>query len=120
MTVEPMTKAMQIIDQLKDKRLVYARAVLSLAEAERRLALVIANIEMDAIRRVGGEKALGSNQAARDRELLFVVESAKDYTYALDERSMAYLAKAEASAKVKALEEELKVILAFGGKENDA
>jgi tryptophan 2,3-dioxygenase len=111
----PQQRALEIIVNLRSARLDYAHAVLAQAEAENKLALVKAQAEDRVIAMAGAEKALGANQAARERTLTLATASDEDLQDAKIDYQLAYLHRQYMAAMVKALEEELRVLLAFAG-----
>lgn len=111
-------RALEIIDLLRQARLDYGELTLNLAEAERGLTVAKAQAESDAIIAAGDEKALGANQAARDRALVLALQDDPGYAAALQYHREAMETRLTVQAEIKAYEDELKVILAFAREAN--
>lgn len=112
----PQERGLEIIGHLRQARMALAQAALALAEADGKVTLTQAQAEARVIDSVGGdEKALGSNQAARERALSLATAEDEDLQAARTDFKLAYFHKHDQAALVKALEEELKVLLAFAG-----
>ena len=109
----PQERALEITKLIRSARLGYAEAGLILATTEHDLTFARAVAEATVIDQAGGPKALGGNQADRDRELTLGLEVNEDYQKALKARNAAELGKAMAQANLEALQNELKVLLAF-------
>lgn len=108
-------RALEIVETLIEARCTYAQATLALADHEYTLVVDKADAEARTITDRGGEKELGPNAEARTRTLIQALDGDTLYQDSRANHRSAMLAKLEAQADVKALEEELKVILAFAG-----
>lgn len=110
----PKERALEIVSELRQARVVLSQVALALGLADGKLTLTQAQAESRVIESLGGdEKALGSNQAARERSLALAVADDQYLREAQDDYKLAYFHKADMAAQVKSLEEELKVLLAF-------
>ena len=103
-------KAMQAIEKAHRTRLRFASASMVLADAERFLKLQEALAQQRAIEAAGGEKALGTNQAARDRALRIALAEDEGYRQAQELYRSAYLEARKAEADMLAEVERLKVL----------
>lgn len=112
-TPNPKERALEIVSELRQARVVLSQATLALGLADGKLTLVKAQAESRVIESLGDEKALGSNQTARERSLALAIADDLDLQEAQADYKLAYFHKADTAAQVKALEEELKVLLAF-------
>ncbi len=85
-----------------DARLQLARLTVQEAAAKRSLDLARARAEVRAIEKAGGEKALGPNQAARDRAFVLALAEDEEYRGFLDAYIQAQLARHAAEAQLEA------------------
>ena len=109
----PRDRALKIVTLLKEARLDLAGATREMAQAARDMEVMKAIAETKLIHNGGGEKALGSNQAARERVLIAGIQTDPPYLAALECYEEVADTREALKIEVKGYEEQLKVLLAF-------
>ena len=101
----------QIAVDVLRARIALGRAIIDEEEKRRLLVVAKARAEAKVIESAGGERALGSNQAARDRALTLSVAQDKDYKRALEAYVKAQEERHLAEARLEAERIKAKALL---------
>ncbi len=121
--MERLTAALTTVDEqtaeairlVLDARIQLARLTVQEAAAKRSLDLARACAEVRAIEAAGGEKALGSNQAARDRAFALALAEDEEYRGFLDAYVRAQLTRYAAEAQLEAARLYARALIGQGG-----
>jgi hypothetical protein len=106
------TKAMNVVEELKEARLKVVHTASELTQAEYALCLTQAKVERDLIKKVGSERALAPTVDDRTRIFVRALDADQDYKAQLQRRDALETELGEAKAEVASLHDKLNVMLA--------
>jgi len=105
-------KAIEVAEKLKEARLQVAHLSSEWAEAEYDLSVAQARAERGLIKKVGGEKKLGSTVESRERVFTLARDADEDYRAQLERRNQAKIRLEQAKVEAASLSDKLNIMLA--------
>jgi vacuolar-type H+-ATPase subunit E/Vma4 len=112
--LSPYTEIQQVIEQLRQQRLLVLKHAQEEARLNYQLKFVQAKLERALIRQVGDEKLISPNLEGRERVFILARDSDPEYKTLLAQLSLAEELHEKAKIEVQFYHDKMAALLAFG------